>query len=226
MSLIQRQINQSRYPIKCPYPMSPIGVCIHNTANDASARNEADYMERNNNQTSFHIVIDDKEALQLIPFDRNAWHAGDGHNGQGNRKYIAVEICYSKSGGQRFADAEERTVKEVALLLKNHGWGIDRVKAHRDFAKKNCPHRTDMTSFKNRVQAELNRLNASQEKQPYRQYLEVVNDIPAFEKPSNIVKKFKAGDKLTAVDVISGWYKLDIDGKEAWIPSTPCKKIN
>ena len=64
-----------------------------------------------------------------------------------------------------------------------------------------------------------------QEQPLYRQRLQLASDIPAFEKPSKIVKKFKAGDKLTAVDVIPGWYKLDIDGKEAWIPSTPCKKI-
>ena len=87
--------------------MTPIGICIHNTANDASAANEISYMISNNNEVSFHIAVDDKEAIQGIPFNRNAWHAGDGGSGTGNRKYIAIEICYSKSGGTRFTNAEK-----------------------------------------------------------------------------------------------------------------------
>lgn len=59
-------------------------------------------MKINDSSTSYHIAVDDKEAIQAIPFNRNAFHAGDGGNGTGNRKYIAVEICYSKSGGERY----------------------------------------------------------------------------------------------------------------------------
>ena len=83
-------------------------------------------------------------------------------NGEGNRNYIHLEICYSKSGGQRFFYAEKRAAKEVALLLKQYGWGIDRVKKHQDFSGKYCPHRTlDMgwQRFLNMIQAELNLLN-------------------------------------------------------------------
>lgn len=156
--LIQRLISSDKYGIKCPYPMNPIGICIHNTANDASAANEISYMQRNNNEVSFHIAIDDKEAIQGIPFNRNAWAAGDG-NGQGNRKYIHVEICYSKSGGPKFEAAEKRTAKEIVAILKQYKWGIDRVKKHQDFSGKYCPHRTlDMgwQRFLNMIQDELN----------------------------------------------------------------------
>lgn len=156
--LIQRLISSSKYGIKCPYAMEPIGICIHNTANDATATNEISYMQNNNYEVSFHIAIDDKEAIQGIPFNRNAWAAGDG-NGQGNRKYIHIEICYSKSGGPKFVEAEKRAAKEVAALLKQYGWGIDRVKKHQDFSGKYCPHRTlDMgwQRFLNMVQSELN----------------------------------------------------------------------
>lgn len=161
--LIQRLISSDKYGIKCPYVMDPIGICIHNTANDASAANEIAYMQRNNNEVSFHIAIDDKEAIQGIPFNRNAWAAGDG-NGQGNRRYIHVEICYSKSGGPKFEAAEKIAAQEVAALLKQYGWGIDRVTKHQDFSGKYCPHRTlDMgwQRFLNMIQAELN--GASQE---------------------------------------------------------------
>ena len=166
MSLIKNFIPESKYSTKCPYTMQPKGICIHNTANDAPAINERNYMARadNQNEVSFHIAVDDKEAIQCIPFNRNAWASGDGGNGVGNRNYIHVEICYSKSGGDRFIKAEKRATKEVAALLKQYGWGIDKVKKHQDFDryKKYCPHRTlDMgwQRFLNMIQAELNLLN-------------------------------------------------------------------
>ena len=155
MALTQLLISSSKYGVKCPYPMTPKGICIHNTANDASARNEISYMQSNNNEVSFHIAVDDQEAIQGLPLDRNAWHAGDGGNGQGNRNYIAVEICYSKSGGSRFEAAEKRAAKEVAALLKKYGWGTDKIKDHRSFSGKNCPHRTNMSNFIKLVQSEL-----------------------------------------------------------------------
>lgn len=165
MSLIQRLISSDKYNIKCPYSMSPKGICIHNTANDATASNEVAYMQSNNNEVSFHIAIDDVEAIQAIPFNRNAWHAGDGGSGEGNKNYIAVEICYSRSGGDRFIKAEKRAAKEVAELLKQYGWTINNVKKHQDFSGKYCPHRTlDMgwQRFLNMVQIELNNLNINQ----------------------------------------------------------------
>lgn len=160
--MINKQlINQSKYDVKCPYSMTPRGICVHNTANDASAQNERDNVNRpdNNAEVSFHIAIDDIQAIQLIPFDRNTWHAGDGGNGRGNRNHISVEICYSKSGGERFAKAEQRAAKVIAKLLKDYGWGIDKVKKHQDFSNKYCPHRTlDMgwNRFINMIKSELN----------------------------------------------------------------------
>lgn len=162
MALVQSLIDPSKYNIKCPYSMNPIGICVHNTANDASAKNEIAYMKSNNYEVSFHIAIDDVEAIQAIPFNRNAWASGDGATGKGNRSYIHIEICYSKSGGTRFINAEKRAAKEIALLLKKYGWTINNVKRHKDFSNKYCPHRTmDMgwDRFLNMVQAELNALN-------------------------------------------------------------------
>ena len=81
MKIIQNLVSPSKYNIKCPYIMNPEFIVVHNTANDASARNEVAYMISNNNQVSFHYAIDDKEIVQGILENRNAWHAGDG-NGQ------------------------------------------------------------------------------------------------------------------------------------------------
>lgn len=127
--------------IKCPYAMTPTRIVIHNTANDAPAENEIAYMHRNNMETSFHFAVDDKEAVQGIELNRNAWHASDG-NGKGNREGIAIEICYSKSGGERWLKALENAAELTAKLLEDYGWGIDRVTKHQDYGNhKHCPHR-------------------------------------------------------------------------------------
>lgn len=160
MSIPIRQmlVASKNHKIKCPNSLEPEGWCVHNTYNDASANNEVQYMILNQNQTSFHFAIDDKEVVQGLPLDRNAWAAGDG-NGPGNRKYLHLEICYSKSGGERYTKAEENAVQFLAQDLKRRGWGIDKVKKHQDFSGKYCPHRIldekRWTSFLNRVEAAM-----------------------------------------------------------------------
>lgn len=134
-------VKPEKYSIKCPNTMTPIGICVHNTANDANAKGEISYMVGNNLKTSFHFAVDDIEVWQGLPIDRHGWHAGDG-NGDGNLKHIGIEICYSKSGGAKFAQAEENASDLIAYLLKQKGWGIERVKKHQDFSGKYCPHRT------------------------------------------------------------------------------------
>ena len=131
-----------KYGIKCPYSMTPQYITIHNTANDASAMNEISYMLRNNNEVSYHYAVDETRAVQGIALNRNAWHAGDGGNGTGNRKSIGIEICYSKSGGAKFDAAEKNAAILTAKLLKQYGWGIEKVKRHKDWSGKYCPHRT------------------------------------------------------------------------------------
>lgn len=136
----QNFLPASKYPIKSPYTMAPQYITVHNTANDAPAENEILYMLTNGNQVSYHVAVDDKNVIQAIPFNRNAWHCGDGQ-GNGNLKSIGVEICYSKSGGARYAVAEENAVQYIASLLKQYGWGIERVRKHQDWNGKYCPHR-------------------------------------------------------------------------------------
>ena len=158
MRVIDKIISKSKWNIKCPYSMTPEYIVIHNTSNDASAQNEVSYMASNNLETSFHYAVDDIEAIQALPLNRNAWHASDGVKGPGNRKGIAIEICYSKSGGPKFEAAERNAAKLTAQLLKEYGWDISKVKRHQDFANKNCPHRTNELGwdrFLNMVKEEM-----------------------------------------------------------------------
>ena len=138
---IRREICPAdKWDIKCPNKMTPTRIVIHNTANDAPAKNEIAYMNKNNNEVSFHFAVDDTEIVQGIELDRNAWHAGDG-NGKGNREGIAIEICYSKSGGEKWLKAVENAAELTAKLLDERGWGTDRVTKHQDYSGKHCPHR-------------------------------------------------------------------------------------
>ena len=130
-----------KYSKKCPYSMSPSRIVIHNTANDAPAKNEIAYMHSNTNTVSFHFAVDDVEVLQGIPLNRNSWNAGDGRYGKGNREGISIEICYSKSGGERWLKAVDNAAKLTAKLLNDYGWGIDKVTKHQDYSGKHCPHR-------------------------------------------------------------------------------------
>lgn len=135
-------VPQNKYSKKCPYKMTPKGICVHNTGNKASALSEASYMIRNNNTVSFHAVIDDYQVVECIPENRNAFHAGDGRNGNGNRNYYAVEICYSTGDSAKFTQSEKNAAYYIACKLEEHGWGIDQVKKHQDFSGKYCPHKT------------------------------------------------------------------------------------
>lgn len=174
LTIKKQLIPSSRYAIKAPYSMDAQYVTVHNTANDASAQSEINYMVRNDSSTSYHYAVDDKEAIQAIPHNRNAWHAGDSGRGDGNRKSIGVEICYSKSGGDRFNRAVDNGAALVAHILKETGLGIDRVKTHKHWTQigvqkgyssyvKNCPHRildsNGWDSFLKKVERELAALN-------------------------------------------------------------------
>jgi len=62
MNIIKNIVPKDKYNIKCPYSMTPSRIVVHNTANDATARNEIAYMISNNQEVSFHYAVDDKEA--------------------------------------------------------------------------------------------------------------------------------------------------------------------
>lgn len=213
--LKQNLIDPSRYSLKCPYTMKPKGLCIHNTYNDASAENEIKNMKNNSSSTSFHMAVDDKEAIQGIPFTRNAWAAGDG-NGPGNRDHIHMEICHSKSGGEKFNLAEARAAKEAADLCIKYGWDITDIKPHSHFAKKNCPHRTDMRCFLQAVQYHLDQhyksntpINKGIDGKIGIVTADLLNIRESSNANSNIVGKLKKGDKVKLFrDEGNGWYHI------------------
>jgi len=121
--IIKNLVSTSKYNIKCPYTMTPTRIVVHNTANDASAANEINYMINNSNEVSFHYAVDDKQIVQGVPTNRNTWNAGDG-SGKGNRESISIEICYSLSGGSRFVAAGKKQLLNLSRLCLKSVAGV------------------------------------------------------------------------------------------------------
>lgn len=125
-------------PKRPGFPMDWEYVTIHNTGNPAStAMNERDWLRNpsNTSTTGYHIVLDEKEAYQVIPLTENAWHAGDGASGPGNRKSIGIEICESGD----FDKSMRNAVVLVAGLLQGKGKPVSVVVQHNKWSGKNCP---------------------------------------------------------------------------------------
>lgn len=138
----QKLLAPEKYSLKCPWEYKENEtrhIIVHNTANDASADNEITYMINNSKPESYHFAVDDKEVVQGLPLSKGGFSCG---NRDGDVHGISIEICYSKSGGERFVKAEKLAAQFIAQLLIERGWGIDRVKKHQDFDGKYCPHRT------------------------------------------------------------------------------------
>lgn len=125
------------------YAMKPEYITIHQTGNaakgaDAEMHNR--YVHSVAPNPSWHYTVDDKEAYQHLPLTENGWHAGDGTNGPGNRKSIAIEICVNRDGNLAKAEANAawlaaKLIKEVGSLKPFPAC----MKQHYDWSKKNCP---------------------------------------------------------------------------------------
>ncbi|MCG7407677.1 N-acetylmuramoyl-L-alanine amidase [Paenibacillus sp. ACRRX] len=140
--------------------MTPTTITIHNTGNPTStAKNERAWLTNpsNSRTASYHIVVDEREAIECLPLNEVAWHAGDG-NGDGNRKSIGIEICESGD----YAKTLDNAADLVAKMLQERGWGVDRLRRHYDWSGKICPRLmydngkwTGWTKFKAEVEKRM-----------------------------------------------------------------------
>lgn len=120
--------------------ITPTSITIHQTGNiDAPAKNNHNYMKNCNKSgeriASWHVTVGYDYIIQAQSFNYKTYHAGctNGNNGS-----IGIEICmYSDANKQK--QAYLNAIELVKILLKYYGWGIDKVKRHYDWTKKNCP---------------------------------------------------------------------------------------
>lgn len=117
--------------------MTPLYLTIHSTGNPKSkSKGERSWLtnKTNDRQASFHVVVDETQAVECIPLTEVAWHAGDG-NGDGNRKSIGLEICESGDREKTLRNA----IDLAAKILRDHGWSAAALRRHYDWSKKDCP---------------------------------------------------------------------------------------
>lgn len=97
-------------------------IAIHNTANDASAENEASYAKRRTDSVSSHYYVDSNSIIQSLDTKHKAWHAG---SGTGNTYAISYEITGTNAKSRDWwlnNVAWDLLAKQIATDMKL--WGI------------------------------------------------------------------------------------------------------
>jgi hypothetical protein len=133
-------------------------ITIHETANTskgADAQAHANLQTNGNvRQASWHITVDETEAIRSYPDTAQCWHTG---TREGAESSIAVEICVNSDGdyGAAFKNAAE----VVASLRAKHEIPRSKVYDHAHWTGKDCPTVMRATG---RWQEFLNLTNPSQ----------------------------------------------------------------
>ena len=122
----------------------PAYVVIHETDNwskGADAKAHATAMKNGNLAGTVHYYVDSKSIYQTLDHADGAWAVGDGQGKYGitNRNSINIEICVNPETD--YYTAVDKAEQLAAFLLKQYGWGTDRLKRHYDASRKHCPRR-------------------------------------------------------------------------------------
>lgn len=119
-------------------------ITVHETANKAdgaTAQAHANLQSKYGSGGSWHIQVDDIEAIRSYPDSARCWHAGDG-KGNGNMSSIGIEICVNlDESREKQIEAYKNAAKVVAKLMIEHSIPLSRVVQHNHFSsfQKNCP---------------------------------------------------------------------------------------
>ena len=122
-------------------------ITLHSTGNNAPAINERNNLARANNSryASFHIAVDDKEAIECIPLNEISYHCG---NKTGNWNSIAIEMCEYGNSEKVFRNTIQVVLKilsdfnlEVKDIVRHFGW------KQRTSWRKPCPRIWQMNNW-------------------------------------------------------------------------------
>lgn len=141
MSIIREQLVESRSKT-WDGTSACTSITIHETANTrigAGAQAHANLQSKGNvRQASWHIQVDDREAIRSFPDEVQCWHAG-----WSARDSISIEICVNQDSD--YDQALVNAAAVVAELREKHGLGRDALRMHYDWSGKNCPSRMRST---------------------------------------------------------------------------------
>lgn len=131
--LTKHNPNNIAMPAKRNKPL--LGVTIHNTDTiRVSGTTMSEQYTRatyngNMNTVRVHFYVDDTEAWQNLPLDRQGWHAADG-SGDGNTATIAIECIMSGKNTESDRKAEENAARLAAWLLSQYNMSVDKLYTH------------------------------------------------------------------------------------------------
>lgn len=131
------------------YFMIPTHVTIHNVGDDDVPGETWDKALHNANKygksggyriASWHVTVDYNKMYQEIPFNRVAWHAGDGEVGKGNRHSIGIENCQYSHDKTKQRLVWENCAALCVELTKEYSIPTKNIVQHYYWTKKDCPY--------------------------------------------------------------------------------------
>lgn len=129
--------------------MKPKGICIHNTNNALSARENAELWKSMKCYPLCHFFVDENEVIQIQSTSKVAHHTGKALD-PGNLYTISIEICRSTCATELYLRAEENATIFTNKLMNLFEWGMNDLYFHNDFNKHTyCPHRI-FDTYKNK----------------------------------------------------------------------------
>lgn len=113
-------------------------ITIHETSNTdrgADAQAHADLQSSGNvRQASWHVQVDDTEAIRSYPDTAQCWHGG---TREANESSLAVEICVNSAGD--YDEAFKNAAEVVRDWRIKHNIPRHKVFDHAHWTGKNCP---------------------------------------------------------------------------------------
>lgn len=195
----------------------PAYVVIHETDNwskGADAKAHATAMKNGNLAGTVHYYVDSKSIYQTLDHSDGAWAVGDGKGKYGitNRNSINIEICVNpETDYYKAVDYAERL---AAKLLKQYGWGTDRLKRHYDASRKNCPRRIQAEGrwpeFVKKTAAYMKGASTVSTKTTSNTAKKTVALTGKIEVQLPVIKKGSSG---TAVSMLQAMLCVNVDGK-------------
>lgn len=131
------------------YSLTPSYITIHNVGDDDVPGVTWDKALRNANKygksggyriASWHVTVDYNKIYQEIPFNRVAWHAGDGEYGKGNRHSIGIENCQYSRDKTKQKLVWENCAALCVELTKEYSIPTKHIVQHYYWTKKDCPY--------------------------------------------------------------------------------------